>query len=533
MSSSDGVNNLGIMEIYGKRRGMGMYTEESFQSLVDYWGEETPDREAIFDGLRRMSYGELKRESQQLAAALSQLDLQKGDKVLSFLPNWHEFIVLFFALAKRGAVLIPCNIACEKEEINDRLQRIQPKAVFVASRSQLTCLQADEDSYAIISVRFKEEGYQSFSELLEAGRNKAVKPVEIDPYEDVFVIMFTSGSTGCPKGVELTYENLFHSAKNIGYRLESTDQDTFLVPLPCCHMFGIVTGLLLPFYFGGKTVLMNKFSPAKALALIEQEKVTVIYGVPTMFIQELQEYRQNMTDVNSLRTGIIAGANCDENVIRQICSEFNCDIMVAYGSTESVAVSMTTFQDDINIRSQTVGRPYDGVVVKVVDDYEKTVKPGAVGELVCKGYGVMKGYYLMPSETTQVLNENGWLHTGDLATVDQQGYIRIIGRKKNMIIRGGYNIYPAEVEKIYYAHPTVLEVCVLGVPHEELGEQTWAYIQLKENSQETEESLRDYVKGKISKYKIPDRVIVLDIMPKLTNGKIDKKALERNQLFKS
>ncbi|HVJ49672.1 class I adenylate-forming enzyme family protein [Desulfitobacterium sp.] len=504
-----------------------MCTEETFQGLLDYWGEETPDREAIFDGLRRMSYRELKEETQQLAAALSQLHLQKGDKVLTFIPNWHEFMVLFFALAKLGAVLIPCNFASEKEEISDRLQKIKPKAVFVARQSHLTWLQAYEDSSAIITVRFEEEGYLSFSNLLKSGRNRKVETVEINPYDDVFVIMFTSGSTGCPKGVELTYENLFHAAKNIGYRLECTGQDTFLVPMPCCHMFGIVTGMLVPFFFGGKIVLLNRFSPQKALALIEQEKITVIYGVPTMFIRELHEYSQNKTDVSSLRTGIIAGANSDENILLKIRSEFDCDVMVAYGSTESVAVSMTSFQDDIDTRIQTVGRPYDGVVVKVVDDNGEAVEPGEVGELVCKGFGVMKGYYLMPNETAKVLDDKGWLHTGDLATVDQLGYIRIVGRKKDMIIRGGYNIYPAEVEKIYYGHPAVLEVCVLGVPHEELGEQTHAFIQLKENSQETEESLREYAKGKITKYKIPDRVVLLNIMPKLENGKINKKVIEQ------
>lgn len=502
-----------------------MYTEETFQSLVDFWGEETPNREAIYDGLRRMSYQELREEIQQLAAALSQLNLQKGDKVLTFLPNWHEFIVLFFALAKRGVVLIPCNFISEKEEIGYHLQTIQPKAVFVAHPSQLTCLQAEEDSYAIITVRFKEDRYPSFSDLLEVGKNKKVEPVEINPYEDVFVIMFTSGTTAAPKGVELTYENIFHAAKNIGYRLEATVQDTYLVPMPCCHMFGIVTGLLLPFFFGGKIILMNKFLPLNALDLIEQERVTVIYGVPTMFIRELQEYKQNKKDVSSLRTGIMAGANCDEHVLQQIRSEFNCDIMVAYGSTESVAVSMTTFTDDIHKRSQTVGRPYDGVVVKVVNDAGEALEPGEVGELLCQGYGVMKGYYLMPNETAQVLDKNGWLHTGDLATIDQLGYIRIVGRKKHMIIRGGYNIYPAEVEKIYYAHPAVLEVCVLGVPHEELGEQTYAFIQLKKNSQETEESLREYAKGHISKYKVPDRVVLKMEMPKLANGKINKCAL--------
>jgi fatty-acyl-CoA synthase/long-chain acyl-CoA synthetase len=502
-----------------------MYTEETFQGLVDFWGEKTPEREAIYDGAQRISYGELNKKINQLTVALSQLHIQKGDKVLTVVPNWQEFIVIFFAVSKVGAILVPCNIAFEEQAIRERLLEIKPKAVFVADQIQLTWLHDNQESYEVITVRFKEEGYLSFTELLGKGKNGEVKQALINPYEDVSTIMFTSGTTGCPKGVELTFRNLFHSARNIGYRLQCAEQDAFLVPMPCCHLFGIVTGILLPLYFGGKIVLMDKFSPQKVLDLIETEKVTVIYGVPTMFIRELQEYKQHKKDVSSLRTGIVAGAICNENLLQQICCELNCDVMVAYGSTETVSVSMTSFEDEIDKRSQTVGRVFDGVEVKVVNDNGQSMKSGEVGELVCRGYGVMKGYYQRPQETRQVLKENGWLHTGDLATVDQLGYIKIVGRNNDMIIRGGYNIYPAEVEEIYHDHPDVLEVCVLGISHEVLGEQTCACIQFVDNSLETAESIREYAIGLIAKYKIPDKVIVVKEMPKLENGKINKKML--------
>lgn len=509
-----------------------MYTNETFQGLLDYWGEKSPDREAIVDAQQRITYQVLKKETQQLAAALQRLSLKKGDKVISLLPNWHEFVVLFFALAKVGAILSPCNVALVKDEVNERMKELQPKVIFVADPAHLVWLKDSGVSCKVVTVRFEEDGYLSYEKLIAQENASLVERADLNPAEDIFAIVYTSGSTGHPKGVELTQRNLFLIAQKIGERLKCTGQDTFLVPLPCCHLFGIVTGILLPFYFGGKIIITNKFCPEMILDLIEHEKVTVLYGVPTMFIRELHEYSRHMTDVRSLRTGLIAGAMCDENLVRQIRTELHCDIMVAYGSTESVGVSMTSFNDDVNTRVQTVGRPYDGVEAKVVDDQGEPVKAGEVGELLCKGIGVMKGYYQRPEETAKVLTSDGWLRTGDLAAIQTRGYIHIAGRKKDIIIRGGYNICPAEIEKVYYSHPSVLEISVIGSPHEELGQQTYAFILLKENSSETEESLRDYVKGKIAKYEIPDRIILLDDMPKLDNGKINKKALEQIYLPK-
>jgi fatty-acyl-CoA synthase len=503
-----------------------MYTEETFQNILDYWGREAPEREAVYDSCRRISYRELMEETQYLTSALSQLQIQKGDIVVTLIPNWYEFIEIFFALTKLGAILIPFDAHLEKSEVRDRLNRISPKAVFVADRTRLNWLMEVKATYQVITVRFEEKGFGSLLQMLERREKEKIEPVPINPNEDVCMVMFTSGSTGIPKGVELTYRNLFQSAQNIGNRLECTSQDSFIVPLPVCHLFAVVTGMLIPCYFGGKIILMDKFTPQKTLALIEQEKATVLYGVPTMFIRELQEYRQNKTDVSSLRTGIMAGAFCDENLIKQVRSELRCDIMVVYGSTESVGFLMTSFQDDDDKRSQTVGRTFEGIEIRVIDSKENPVEPGEIGELVCRGYNVMKGYYLDPEETGKTVSSDGWFHTGDLAICDPLGYIKIVGRKKDMIIRGGENIYPTDVEKIYYNHPDVLEISVLGIPHEDLGEQTCAVIRLKGGSQETEESLREYARGKIIKCKIPDYVAFVNKMPKLSNGKIDKNTLK-------
>ncbi|MBM4764584.1 AMP-binding protein [Bacillus sp. B15-48] len=508
-----------------------MYTEGSFRNLIDYWGEHAPEREAIFDGHQRITYGKLKNEVQQLASALASLNIKKNDKVIILLPNWYEFIALYMAIAKIGAIAVPCNCALKGKELEQRLHLIDPKAVFVSSSSQLSWLSENYDIPFIITTRFKEDGYYSYldllnlEKLLEIDEDAKFNQVEINPKEDLYAILFTSGSTGNPKGVQLTSHNLFHSAKNTGYRINCSSQDTVLVPIPCGHTFGLLAGVLMPLFFGAKIVLMEKHRPIEALDLIEQEKVTVHLGVPTMFIRELEDLRNYKKDITSLRIGIVAGAACPENIMRQICSELNIEVMNLYGSTEAMCISMTSLSDTIARRLQTTGRTFEGIEVKILNGENPSVNPGLVGELLVKGEGLMKGYYQMPKETAEAIDEDGWFHTGDLVIIDSLGYIKIVGRKKDLIIRGGNNIVPAEVENVYFAHPSVLDVSVFGISDNILGEQTCACIILKNNCTETEGTLKEYAIGKIAKYKIPDHIVFLQEMPRLANGKINKKFL--------
>jgi Acyl-CoA synthetases (AMP-forming)/AMP-acid ligases II len=502
-----------------------MYEDQSFHNLIDYWGEKTPDTAAVFDGNQTITYGELNFIINKVTQGLSRRNIQSGDKIMSFIPNCYEFIVLFFALAKLGAILIPSHSNLVKRELEDQIDRIHPKAVLVSNPKCINVLKSYIDTVKIITIGFQADGCISFSGLLEEENCKLKNEIIINPKKDTFLIMFTSGTTGVPKGVELTYYNLFQAAKNLGYRLQGTSEDIFLVPLPIAHMFGIVVGILLPFFFGAKIVLMKKYVPSKAIELIEKEKITVIYGVPTMFVTELEEYKKSQADISSLRTGIVAGAAVGRMLREQIHEELQCNIMVAYGSTETVSISCTSLEDPIEKIYNTVGRPFARNKVKVINANGDSLRSGQAGELLCKGYGLMKGYYQMPEETKQVIDQDGWYHSGDMATIDESGYIRIVGRIKDMIIRGGNNIYPQEVENVYYLHPDVLHICLKGHPDAWLGEQSWAYIQLRKNSQETEESLRTYVIGKISQYKIPDRIILVDKMPLLENGKIDKQSL--------
>lgn len=508
-----------------------MYTEKSFQYLIDYWGERAPEREAIFDGQLRITYGELNREVQQLSSALTLLDIQKNDKVIILLPNWYEFIALYLAIAKIGAIAVPCNCALKGKELEQRIHIIDPKAVFVSNVSQLSWLSENYECSLIISTRFKEDGYYSYSDLLhlgdllKIGESSIFDHAEIDPKEDLYAILFTSGSTGNPKGVQVTPHSLFQSAIHIGSRINCSSEDTVLVPLPCGHTFGLLAGVFMPLFFGSKIVLMEKHCSYKALNLIEQEKVTVHLGVPTMFLRELECFENSKHNISSLRTGIVAGASCPESLMKQVYYEFNCELMNLYGSTEAMGISMTSLSDTMERRFQTSGRIFEGVEIKVINEDHSSAGFGQSGELVVKGEGLMKGYYQMPLETAEVIDEDGWFHTGDLAAVDSAGYIKIVGRKKDLIIRGGNNIVPAEIESVYFSHPSVLEVSVFGIPDNILGEQTCACVTLKKNSIETETTLKEYSIGKIAKYKIPDHIILLQEMPKLANGKINKKAL--------
>ncbi len=284
-----------------------MYDNQSFHNLINYWGEKTPDKEAVFDGNQTITYRELSFIIDKVAQALSRKNIQPGDKVMTFIPNCYEFIVLFFALAKLGAIIIPSHSNLVKRELEQQIKRINPKAVFISNQKCINILKSYMNTAQIFTVGFQEHEFISFSGLLKE-ENLVFRNENINPQKDTFLIMFTSGSTGIPKGVELTYHNLFQAAKNLGYRLQCTDKDIFLVPLPIAHMFGIVVGILLPFFFGAKIVLMKKYVPRKALELIKKQGVTVIYGVPTMFVTELEEYKKDHTDVSSLRTGIVAGA---------------------------------------------------------------------------------------------------------------------------------------------------------------------------------------------------------------------------------
>ncbi|MED3662408.1 AMP-binding protein [Ureibacillus sp. FSL K6-8385] len=503
--------------------------------LLEKASEKYPDKEAVFDGANRVTYRQLIEEARLIAAALAQKGYQKGDRVMVSLPNWYEGVAIYFALARLGAILIPCNTRYSREELLYILENSGAKGMFVGKDFQyfdtfeqyLKSRNEDHHLEDIITVRSKKSEYSSYSDLLKKGRGYPVPSPSITPSEDVYTILYTSGTTGRPKGAMLTHENVVYSATITVDALKCSKDDVYLIPVPIFHVFGLVPGILSVVLKGSKMVFLEEYKAINALRLIESEKVTVHYGVPTMFILELNHPEFHKFDLSSLRTGIIAAAPCPEEIVRKIRTEMGCDIQVSYGLTETSApITFTSFEDDDYLKSTTVGKFLPGYDGKIVDAQRQKVGIGEIGEIAVKGKGVMKGYYKMPEYTQAAFDDDGYFYTGDLGTMDEQGYVRIVGRKKEMIIRGGYNIYPREIEEHFYKHPSILEVAIIGLPDTVLGEISCAVIKLKPGHEEDEQSLKEYIKDKVADFKVPDRIIFVDKLPITASGKIIKHELK-------
>lgn len=483
------------------------------------------NREAIVIDERRITYGELDREAAKLANQLIQLGVQSGDRVGIALKNSAEFIIAFYAVARAGAVMIPINPFFSKEESSYVVEQSQANVIFCGEKGFFPELRSEiETLEKLISVGFEDEEFISYASLM--AHESANESVQVEPKEDLFAILFTSGTTGRPKGAMLTHENVLYSTLSAAKVMRCTEADIFLIPNPLFHIMG-VTFILRAACCGGKLVLMEKYSVTKALELIEKEKVTVHPGVPTMFTLELNHPDFHKYDLSSLRTGEMAAAPCPVEIVQRIRKEMNCNVLVAYGSTEtSATLTITGFDDSDELRSETVGRVIPGVQIKVVDDNREECETGQVGELACKGPGVTKGYFNMPEETAKAIDHEGWFYTGDMAVIDENGYVRIVGRKKEMIIRGGFNIYPRELEESLHRHPDIVQAAVIGLPDEIYGEITCACVVLKQGAQANEESLLEYMKKRFVKYKVPDKFMIMDDLPVTPSGKISKLKLK-------
>jgi fatty-acyl-CoA synthase len=344
-------------------------------------------------------------------------------------------------------------------------------------------------------------------------------------HHDVINMQYTSGTTGFPKGVMLTHHNLVNNGFNIGECMKFTEKDRLCIPVPFFHCFGSVLGVMASVTHGTAMVPVELFDPLKVLQTIEREKCTAVHGVPTMFIAELEHPDFAKFDLSSLRTGIMAGSVCPIEVMKRAVKDMHLtEITSVYGQTESSpGITQTRTEDSIELRVSTVGRALPGAEVKIIDiETGATLPPGKQGELCARGYMVMKGYYKMPEETAKVIDADGWLHTGDLAVMDENGYCKITGRIKQMIIRGGENIYPKEIEEFLYTHPKISDVQIYGVPDRKYGEQVMAAVILKKGVEMTEDEVREFCQGKIANYKIPKYVKFVDSYPMTASGKIQK-----------
>ena len=505
------------------------YRDLSIWQVLERRAAEHGEREAFACGDRRLTYAELRRHALALAGGLRAHGIAAGDTVAAILPNGAEFVISYFACACLGAIYVPLNTRYRQHELEFMLDDSAARTLISVASF------ADFDYLAMIeSLRPKlpllervivagGAGDDSFDALLAAPGDAA--PAPIAPADDVFTILYTSGTTGAPKGAMLTHANVVRNAIAMAEAMQWTADDVLLVAVPMFHVFGMTPSIMSAIVTSSRMVALETYQPEAALRLIEREHVTIHHGVPTMFILELNHPNVAAYDLSSLRTGIIAAAPCPVEVVRRIRTEMGCNICVAYGLTEtSPCLTITRFDDSDEVRSETVGRALPGIEIRIVDDLREPVPNGVVGELAARGYAIMKGYYRRPGATDAVL-EDGWFYTGDLATLDERGYVRIVGRKKEMIVRGGFKIYPREIEELYYTHPKVQEVAIIGMPDPVLGERSWACIKLREGQQATVEELLDHVRGRVADYKVPDRVLFVTAFPMTASGKIRKLAM--------
>lgn len=517
--------------------------------VLDETARKFPDRPAVFYEGKTIPYRDLAAEVDRLAAGLVKLGIEPGDKVGIWMSNIPEWIAAYFAIAKAGGVVVPMNTRYKTHEVEYILGNAEAKAVFVAQgflgidyaamlaevRPNLPLL------LEAITVSGAAPSLRPYTDVLKLGEDEAAQAElarrqgGIKP-EDCVFILYTSGTTGHPKGAMLSHINMAENARQITEVMRVSEEDVFLLAVPFFHCFGCVMGILGAVTWGAGIVPVSVFKADEALDLIQRHKVSVLYGVPTMFVLELDEQRKavasgNPYDVSSLRTGIMAGAPCPVEVMRGTMEDLGCNVCIAYGLTEaSPVITMTRFDDPIDKRVETVGKALPGVEVSVVDDAWQPVPLGETGELACRGYNVMLGYWKNPDATRQVIDDEGWLYSGDLSTLDEEGYVRIVGRKKDMYIVGGFNVYPAELEEVLFTHPGVQNVSVVGVPDRVMGEVGMAFVIARDGHTLDSQEVVDFCARQIAAFKVPRYVIVGKDFPMTASGKVQKyKLAERGK----
>jgi len=523
--------------------------------LLDLVEERRPDDEALVYADRdlRYTYTEFKEVVEQCARSLMALGIEKGDHVAVWGQNVPEWVTLQFATGKVGAVLVTINPAYKSHELKYVLEQSDAAALFltegVGDADFLHILQdaipklvgADGGELSIEELPFLKNvvlmggaspeglpvmGFGGFLERGEevSGEELRGRQASLDAGE-VINMQYTSGTTGFPKGVQLTHANIVKNAFYIGECMKLGHEDRVCIPVPFFHCFGCVLGTLNTVTHEGTMVPVESFDAEKVLQAVDQERCTALLGVPTMFIAELDHPDFESYDTSSLRTGIMAGSPCPMEVMKNVVDVMGAsEITIAYGQTESSPVITQTRTDDpLELRVSSVGRKLPDVEVRIVSvETGEDCEPEEQGELWTRGYHVMRGYYKMEDKTNEVIDEEGWLHTGDLAVMDEDGYVRITGRAKDMIIRGGENVYPREIEEFLYTHPDVSDVQVYGVPDEKYGEKVAAAVRLRQGSELTAEDIKDYCRENIAHYKVPEYVDFVEDYPMTASGKIQK-----------
>jgi fatty-acyl-CoA synthase len=521
--------------------------------MLEKWASETPDTDFMVypDRGLRFSYSEFNSRVDKLAKGLIGIGVKPGDKVGIWANNVPDWLTFMFATAKMGAILVTINTNYKLSELEYLVKNADLHTLCIidgyrdsdyvnmvfelvpelknSERGHLRCSKFPVLKNVVFIGPQKHRGMYNTPELLNLGshiENHVLTDIsqKIDCH-DVVNMQYTSGTTGFPKGVMLTHYNILNNGYQVGENMNYTNKDRLLVCVPLFHCFGCVLAVCAIVSHGATMVFTEDFDPLRVLAGIQKEKCTSVYGVPTMFIAELNHPMFDMFDLTSLRTGIMAGALCPVETMRQVMDKMHCkDIIIVYGLTEtSPGMTTTRVFDSPEIRATTVGTNLPGVEVKVVNpETGAECAPEEQGEICCRGYNVMKGYYNNPEATAKTIDKDGWLHSGDLAVKTTDGFYRITGRIKDMIIRGGENIYPREIENFLFSLPQVELVEVVGLPDNKYGEIVAAFIKTKTGTALTQEEVQEFCRGKIARYKIPKHVFFVDDFPKTASGKIQK-----------
>ncbi|MCP2340219.1 AMP-binding protein [Actinomadura rupiterrae] len=496
-----------------------------------------PDREALVEcapagrpgEARRWTYAQLSDEVDAVARGLAALGVRKGDRVGIWAPNVAEWVFVQYATAKLGAILVNINPAYRTHELEFVLKQAGIRTLvaapsFKTSDYAAMIEEARPNCPELLDVLLL--GRDSWTDMLEAGRDGAL-PEAVLSADDPINIQYTSGTTGFPKGATLSHHNILNNSFFVGEICGYDEEDRICVPVPFYHCFGMVMCNLAATSHGACIVIPAPgFDPAKTLAAVSAERCTSLYGVPTMFIAELNDPSFEAHDLSSLRTGIMAGSPCPVEVMKQVIERMGmAEVTICYGMTETSPVStQTRAGDSLDRRVGTVGTVHPHLEVKVVDPETGAAVPrGVPGELCTRGYSVMLGYWDRPEQTAEVIDPARWMHTGDLAAMDDEGYVTITGRIKDMVIRGGENVYPREVEEFLFTHPDIVEAQVIGVPDEKYGEELMAWVRLRPGAPPlTAESLREFCAGRLAHYKIPRYVHLVDAFPMTVTGKVRK-----------
>jgi len=535
-----------LTESYGKGAADVPLIEQTIGDFFDEMVEKQPDREALISRHedKRFTYRELQAESNRLASALLNLGLVPGDRVGIWSHNNAPWVLMQIATAKVGLILVNINPAYRTSELEYALNKVGCKVLVTMAQfktsdylgmlrelgaKRLPQLQRTFWIDGKAAADVEEPGMQRFSQLLASGDASDPRVAQIQKTlkaTDPINIQFTSGTTGFPKGATLTHRNILNNGFFIGECMKLSPIDKLCIPVPLYHCFGMVLGNLACLTHGSAIVYPNDgFDPLTVLETVQAEKCTGLHGVPTMFIAELDHPRFKEFDLSTLRTGIMAGSPCPIEVMKRVVSEMHLDeITIAYGMTETSPVSCQSSTDTpLDKRVSTVGTVQPHLEVKIVDPETGAVMPvGKSGELCTRGYSVMHGYWEDEPKTREAIDAEHWMHTGDLATMDAEGYVNIVGRIKDLVIRGGENIYPREIEEFLYRHPKVQDVQVVGLPDKKYGEELCAWIIVKPGQSATDTEIRDFCKGQIAHYKVPKYIQFVTEFPMTVTGKIQK-----------